>query len=149
MTSPAWTLRPARPDDRVFLLRLKEAAMRCYVEQVWGWDDAEQAAFLDEGFVPERWQIIQVQGQDAGVLVVEEDAEQLYLAEIELLPVWQGRGIGTAAIGSLMERALVAGKPITLRVLHVNKRARALYERLGFQPYKEIETHTYLSWEKR
>lgn len=148
MTSLAWTLRPAHPEDRGFLLALKEAAMRRYVEQVWGWDDAEQVAYFDERFVPERWQIIQVEGQDAGVLIVEEDAEQVYLAEIEVLPAWQGRGIGTAAIGSLIERASTAGKPVTLRVLHVNKRARALYERLGFRPYKEIDTHVYLRWER-
>jgi GNAT superfamily N-acetyltransferase len=147
MTSPAWTLRRARPEDREFLLALKEAAMRPYVEQVWGWDDAEQAAYFDERFVPEHWQIIQVGGQDAGVLIVEEDAEQVYLAEIEVLPAWQGQGIGTAAIGSLMERATATGKPLNLRVLHVNTRARALYERLGFRPYKEIDTHIYLRWE--
>src|SRR6266481_9751927 len=52
LSSPPWTLRPARPDDRGFLLALKEAAMRRYVEQVWGWDDAEQAAYFDERFVP-------------------------------------------------------------------------------------------------
>jgi GNAT superfamily N-acetyltransferase len=147
MTSPAWTLRLARPEDRGFLLALKEAAMRPYVEQVWGWDDAEQAAYFDERFVPEHWQIIQVEGQDAGVLIVEEDAEQVYLAEIEVLPAWQGQGIGTAAIGSLIARATATGKPLNLRVLHVNTRARALYERLGFRPYKEIDTHIYLRWE--
>ncbi len=121
--------------------------MRRYVEQVWGWDDAEQAAYFDERFVPERWEIIQAEGRDAGVLIVEEDAEQVYLAEIEVLPAWQGRGIGTAVIGSLMTRATAAGKPLNLRVLHVNTRARALYERLGFRPYKEIDTHVYLRWE--
>jgi RimJ/RimL family protein N-acetyltransferase len=45
-----------------------------------------------------------------------------------------------------MDRALASGKPLSLRVLHVNQRARALYERLGFVPFKEIETHTYLRW---
>jgi RimJ/RimL family protein N-acetyltransferase len=45
-----------------------------------------------------------------------------------------------------MERAAAVGKPLTLRVLHANPRARALYERLGFQAFKEIETHTYMRW---
>jgi ribosomal protein S18 acetylase RimI-like enzyme len=148
MNSPRWTLRPARADDREFLLALKEAAMRRYVEQVWGWDDAQQAAYFDERFVPERWQIIQVEGQDAGVLIVEEDAEEVYLAEIEVLPAWQGQGIGTAVICSLIDHASAVGKATTLRVLHVNKRARTLYERLGFRPYEEIETHVYLRWER-
>jgi RimJ/RimL family protein N-acetyltransferase len=45
-----------------------------------------------------------------------------------------------------MQEAAAAGKPLTLRVLHVNERARGLYERLGFRPFKEIETHVYLRW---
>jgi ribosomal protein S18 acetylase RimI-like enzyme len=46
-----------------------------------------------------------------------------------------------------MDRAVAAGKPLSLRVLRVNERARSLYERLGFSPFREIETHTYLSWD--
>jgi ribosomal protein S18 acetylase RimI-like enzyme len=132
--------------DRDFLFDLNEATMREQVEQVWGWDDAEQRAFLEARFQPDRWQIIQAHGQDIGVLIVEEGDDEIYLAEIEILPEWQGRGIGAAIVRSLMEQAAVSAKPLTLRVLHVNQRAWALYERLGFCPFKEIETHAYLRW---
>jgi GNAT superfamily N-acetyltransferase len=70
--------------------------MREYVDRVWGWDD-----------------------EDIGLLIVEERADELYLAEIQLLPAWQGLGIG-----------------------RVNE--RALYERLGMRVYDEIDTHAYL-----
>ena len=140
-------LRRARADDRAFLLALKAAAMKPYVDQVWGWDDAEQVAYFDDRFVPDRTQIIQVDGRDVGVLIVEEDGEHVYLADIEVLPAWQGRGIGSAIIEALKERASAVNKPLTLRVLKVNTRARAFYERLGFRPYKDIDTHTYLVWE--
>jgi ribosomal protein S18 acetylase RimI-like enzyme len=69
------------------------------------------------------------------------------LAEIEILPEWQGRGIGSAVVRSLMREAASRQKPLTLRVLHINQRARTLYERLGFQPFREIETHSYLYWD--
>jgi ribosomal protein S18 acetylase RimI-like enzyme len=147
MSPPSWTLRLARPDDRDFLLGLKQATMQTSIDQVWGWDDAEQRVFFDDRFTPERWQIIQVEGEDVGVLVVDEDQEQLFLAEIELLPIWQGRGIGTSVIRSLMASSAESGKSIRLRVLHVNSRARELYERLGFRTFKEIDTHTYLCWD--
>jgi hypothetical protein len=62
VNEPSWGLRVARPDDREFLLRLNEATMREYVERVWGWDEGEQAALLEERFQPERWQIIQSRG---------------------------------------------------------------------------------------
>jgi ribosomal protein S18 acetylase RimI-like enzyme len=142
----SWRLRPARPEDYDFLSALHEAAMREYVERVWGWDDAEQARILRSRFHPEGWRIIQSENQDIGLLVVDEEDRAIRLAEIELLPAWQGRGIGSSIVRWLMEEAARVGKPLTLRVLHVNGRARALYERLGFRPFKEIETHVYLRW---
>lgn len=121
--------------------------MREYVERVWGWDEAEQTTLFENRFQPERWQIIQSSGQDIGVLVVEDQTEEIILASIEILPDWQGQGVGSSVIRSLMGRAAASGKPLALRVLRVNERARSLYERLGFRPFKEIETHTYLRWE--
>ena len=143
----SWDLRSARASDRDFLYALNEATMRDYVERVWGWDDEAQAAFFDNRFQPDAWQVIQVGGQEIGVLILEEREGEIYLAEIQILPNWQGRGIGSAIVRSLMDSAVTAGKPVTLRVLHVNKRARALYERLGFRPIKQIDTHTYLTWQ--
>lgn len=147
MSTAAWRLRPALPGDRDFLFALHRAATREYVELVWGWDEDAQVAFFDDRFAPERWQIVRAGDADVGVLIVERDETGIYLAEIELLPEWQGRGIGSAVIRSLTEEATASGKELTLRVLHANPRARALYERLGFRPFEEIETHTYLRWE--
>jgi ribosomal protein S18 acetylase RimI-like enzyme len=146
MDERSWSLRSARPGDRDFLFHLNEVTMREHVEDVWGWDDSEQIVFFETRFHPESWQIIQSDGQDIGVLVAEEEADEIYLAEIEILPEWQGQGIGSSVVRSLMKRAAASGKPLTLRVLHVNESARLLYERLGFRPFKEIETHIYLRW---
>ena len=142
----SWDLRQARPEDRDFLFDLNRMTMKDYVEQVWGWDDQQQIAFFDDRFSPDQWQIIRADGTDIGVLIVEEDAREIYLAEIQILPEWQGRGIGSSVIRALMEKGKATGKSLTLRVLHVNPRARALYERFGFRPFKAIETHTYLRW---
>lgn len=120
--------------------------MREHVERVWGWDHGKQVAFFDEHFRPDKSQIIRVDGEDIGVLIVEPAETEIYLAEIQILPGWQGRGIGSSVVRSLMNEAANSGKAVTLRVLHVNDRARALYERLGFVPYKDTETHTYLRW---
>jgi ribosomal protein S18 acetylase RimI-like enzyme len=146
MAEILWSLREARSDDLEFLLALHEATMREYVERVWGWDDDQQASILRSRFRPELWQIVQAENQDIGMLVVEDEAGGIRLAEIEILPAWQSRGIGSAIIRRLMEQAAETGRPLTLRVLHVNERARALYKRLGFRPFKEIETHVYLHW---
>jgi ribosomal protein S18 acetylase RimI-like enzyme len=121
--------------------------MRDYVDATWGWDDDEQVAFFDEHFDPTRCQILQVGRVDVGVLAVDERADEIYVAEIQLLPQWQGRGIGSSVVESLIERGAATNKPVTLRVLRTNPRATALYARLGFQPFREIETHIYLQRE--
>jgi ribosomal protein S18 acetylase RimI-like enzyme len=54
-----------------------------------------------------------------------------YLAQIELHPDRQGRGIGSRLIRSLLHQARQQGRDFTLDVLVVNQRAQALYRRLG------------------
>jgi ribosomal protein S18 acetylase RimI-like enzyme len=142
--TPVWDIRPARADDRSFLVALHEVTMRSYVDATWGWDDEEQRAFFDAHFDPRRCQILQVDGVDVGVLAVEELVDEICLAEIQLLPAWQGKGIGSAVVRSLAERGAADGKPVTLRVLHANPRAAAFYTRLGFRSVREIETHVYM-----
>jgi len=139
-----WILRPASADDRDFLFKVNRITMRAYVDATWGWDDDEQVAFFDDHFDPERCEIVQAENEDIGVLTVEERADEIYLAEIQLLPQWQARGIGSSIIRSLLERGATAGKPVTLRVLHSNPRAATLYESLGFAAFRRIETHTYM-----
>jgi hypothetical protein len=75
VSQPSWNLRPARLDD--VLVELHESTMRDYVEQVWGWDAAEQAALFERRFQPERWQIIQVEGTDIGLLIVENESDEI------------------------------------------------------------------------
>jgi ribosomal protein S18 acetylase RimI-like enzyme len=146
MGTPSWELRQARPEDRDFLFDLNRATMKEYVERVWGWDESGQITFFDDRFAPDQWQIIQADGTDIGVLIVQEDARQIHVAEIQILPEWQGRGIGSSVVRELMDRGTATGRSLTLRVLHANPRARALYERFGFRAFKSIETHTYLRW---
>ncbi len=146
-TTPDWGLRPARAEDREFLRRLHELSFRRHVELVWGWDDDEQLAFFERRFQPARLQNVQSGGEDVGVLSVEDLDGELFLADIEIHPRWQGRGIGSSIVRSLQDRAGTAGKALTLEVLHVNSRARALYERLGFRPTEEDGIRARLHWD--
>ena len=43
------SLRRAAPPDSDVLYAIHVAAMRDYVEQTWGWDDAQQKFFSDGG----------------------------------------------------------------------------------------------------
>lgn len=131
-------LRPATSADSEYCFRLHEAAMGGYVTAVWGWDEQAQRGFHALAFSPGRWQIITVDGEDAGMLHVEHRPTEIYLARIELHPDHQGRGVGGRLIRSLLHQARRQGRDLTLDVLAVNQRAQALYRRLGLH---EVSRH--------
>jgi ribosomal protein S18 acetylase RimI-like enzyme len=125
-------LRPATADDAEFFFDLHQASLGPYVDQIWGWDDDEQRAYLAGHLVLERVRVIVVDGVDVGRLDVEEHDDEIFLALIELAPEHQGRSIGSRLIRELLDRAGADGKCVTLSVLEVNPRAYQLYRRLGF-----------------
>jgi ribosomal protein S18 acetylase RimI-like enzyme len=122
--------------------------MRPYVEPIWGWDEDEQGRRFDAHFDPATIEIITREGQDAGAVSIEKRDDTLFLSNIQILPAFQGRGIGTAIIEEMLDEARALGLPATLRVLK-NNPARRLYERLGFRIFGETETHYLMSTKSR
>ena len=141
-----YSLRPVIDADYEFLARLHEATMKETVSQIWGWDDERQAAYFREHWNTANRRVIVVDGLDAGVLEVERRPDAIWLANIEIAPEYQGRGLGSAIIRDLLTEARARGVPLTLQVNRVN-RARALYERLGFVETGRTETHYLMAAE--
>jgi GNAT superfamily N-acetyltransferase len=138
-------LAPFTTDDRDFAFHVAEATMRAYVEQAFGhWDGNDQRRRSDEN-EPAICRIIVVDGVRAGILVVEDRPDEIFLARIFVLPTFQRRGIGSALIQSLMQRARAERKPLRLRVLAVNP-ARRLYERLGFTVTHQTPERFYMEY---
>jgi GNAT superfamily N-acetyltransferase len=136
-----YTLRQATNNDYDFLYMLHRAALQDYVFQTWGrWEEEWQSARFRTNFDPSDYQIIVVDGNDVGEIILVEREADLYIASIEILPEYQGHGIGTAIIEDILARADRAGLPVGLQVLKVNP-ARRLYERLGFAMIGETDTH--------
>jgi ribosomal protein S18 acetylase RimI-like enzyme len=127
------SLRSAVTADSEFCFQLHKAAMGGYVTAVWGWDEQVQRSFHARAFDPAGWQIICADGSDAGVIAVDCRPGEIYLSRIELLPAYQGRGIGTGLVRELIGEAGRRGQQLALDVLAVNQRARALYQRLGLR----------------
>jgi ribosomal protein S18 acetylase RimI-like enzyme len=140
----AYTLRQATTADYNFLWQLHVATMREYVAMTWGWDEDKQADYFRAHFNPAGSQIIVVDGQEAGILAVERRPGEIFLSTIEILPAWQGQGLGTAVLGDLLAEAARERRAIRLQVLKVNP-ARRLYERLGFAVTGETATHDQLT----
>lgn len=140
-----YSLREADEEDFAWLRQLHHATMRDTVAQIWGWDEARQEVYFREHFDAHRLSIIQIAGRDIGVLEVEDRPEEIFLADIQIDPLEQGKGIGSAVLLDLQRRAVARQVPLTLQVNRAN-RARALYERLGFTVTGETETHYQMRW---
>lgn len=141
----AYSLRQAVDADYDFLYDLNRLTLREYIEPLWGWHEEWQEDYFRAKFDAAARQIVMVDGQDAGVIVVEERPEELYLGLIELLPEVQGQGIGTTLINRLKAQAHQTNRPLALHVLKTNQPARRLYERLGFQVVEEEENRFRMS----
>ena len=131
LTEPVFALRPATPADAEFCYQLHKAAMGEYITAIWGWDEQAQRAFQERAFNPGGWQIITAGQADIGMLDVDYRPGEIYLSRIEIHPGHQGQGIGTRIISALVEEAERKGQHLVLDVLTVNRRAQALYRRLG------------------
>ena len=65
------------------------------------------------------------------MLDIEYRPGEIYLSRIEITPGHQRLGIGSRIIRALLEEAERTGQDLVLDVLTVNRRAQALYRRLG------------------
>ena len=113
--------------------------MRPYVEATWGaWNEDEQLAKHALNYQPQTHKIITVGAEEVGLLAVEEHDDHLWLVKVYLLEAWRNQGIGRSLIYQVLYQARELGKPVRLRVLRVNNRARKLYESLGFRVVSEM-----------
>jgi ribosomal protein S18 acetylase RimI-like enzyme len=128
-------LRVATADDRDFLYDLHRRSLGDAIEATWGpWDDELQRQFHRDWFDPQHVEIVLIGGRPVGMIQADSTAlDTFYISRIEVDPDLQNRGVGTALMQHLVERALQSGaQAVELHVLELN-RARELYERLGFR----------------
>jgi ribosomal protein S18 acetylase RimI-like enzyme len=141
--------RPALPTDKEMVYRINCAAYRdLVIAQFGAWDETWQRDYFEKKWNPDRYSII-CSGDDAiGVLATENYPDHIFLAEIQIDPSYQNRGIGSQIMNELCAEAQHRNIPIRLRVLRLN-RARRLYERLGFVQISENATHFYMEWRQK
>lgn len=125
-------LRQATADDFAFFFQLHKDTLGPYVDQVWGWDDADQRIYLQRTIDYADTRVIVADDVDIGRLKVERRPQDIYLGLIEIAPSHQGRGVGTQIVRNVMDGAFAAGRSVCLNVLRVNTGAYRLYRRLGF-----------------
>lgn len=144
----AFAFRIATPQDKPFLYELHKAVSeRIIISQFGVWDEDWQRKRFEENWTALTHQILTIDGKPVGILAVTEAVDARVLNNIELLPSYQSKGIGTAVISREIQIAKETRVPLRLQVLKHNVRARQLYERLGFRQTREDDHFDYLEWQ--
>jgi len=129
--------RAARADEER-LFALHRDAMRDYVEETWGWDEAWQRSFFTQTFAPARHALIMRREAAfslghtlVGRICLTRHWRRVFLRDIELVAAERNRGLGTAIVSAILELARARRQAVELLVLKCNP-AQRLYARLGF-----------------
>lgn len=130
--------------DLEFARTLHHRAYRDVVIRQFGlWDETIQDGFFSAKWGKNSDQIILLDGSPIGALSIAQHADHIFLYEIQILPEYQGRGLGSRIIKQQLEYAQKLHLPLRLQVLREN-RAKQLYLRLGFSVIGTSDTHIIL-----
>ncbi len=141
--SSTLTLRNADPQDQAFVDALTRSVMNDYVSETWFLPNEREAYFRKNAFDLQTTKIIHLEQKDIGRLSISETTDFTLIDNVQLLPEFQGLGIGHALINALIERSRDRKAYVKLQVLRVNP-ARLLFEQLGFYIYAQDAERFYM-----
>lgn len=105
--------------------------MRADLERLGRYDEHRVRQRLRDSFSLEHTSIVELDGDFAGSVTVRPADGGLSLEHFYLAPAFQGRGLGSAVLHTLLEQSDAQGMTVRLNVLQGSP-ARHLYERCGF-----------------
>ncbi len=142
-------MRPATADDLDFLVGVFLSAGREMITASRGsWDATSERVQFEEQLDLSSTRVIRSGTIDVGFIMLVTKAEDVELHTICVLPEHQGLGIGSRITNEVVQSAAESGRGVVLSVLKENKRARALYERLGFVVAGESKHHDHMRFNK-
>jgi len=140
-----YSLKIATQEDYDFIYNLNKTNMEDYVIETWGnWNENFQKDFFSRYLQTLEFQIIVIKNKSVGIVAFSRNKTSINIDEIQLLPEYQNRGIGTLILSDIIASAQKAKIEITLRVLKVNYIAQKFYDKLGFEKIGDTETHFLL-----
>jgi len=135
--------RKANDDDLAFLLQLRKASMGKHLAAAGLLlSDQQHLERIKEHFNDS--QLILINHKPIGLLQLAIMPDRIHIRQFQILPKFQGKGVGTQVLNLLIAKALQRHLPITLNVLLAN-RAKRLYQRVGFKvsAQNDIEYQMY------
>jgi ribosomal protein S18 acetylase RimI-like enzyme len=119
--------------------------MEDYVIETWGnWNEYFQKDFFSRYLQTLEFQIIVIKNKSVGIVAFSRNKTSINIDEIQLLPEYQGRGIGTLILSDIIASAQKSKIEITLSILKVNYIAQKFYDKLSFEKIGDTETHFLL-----
>lgn len=142
-----YRLIDASPADETWLDGLRRRAYEDLFNATWGgWDEARHLRQFSQSMKRGHISIIEVDGKRVGMVQLLEDSEAVEVAEIQIDPSDQSRGVGTSVLLDVISDACGRGRDVRLSVGLKNQRAIRLYERLGFSSVARSETHCHMRY---
>jgi ribosomal protein S18 acetylase RimI-like enzyme len=134
------SIKVATLKDHQAVLKLKRLAFKVYVEQVWGWKEAEQKQFVSQELAQGGIFLVHLDRQVRATycLLESDDCTKVYSFYVH--PEQQSLGLGSYLLKTVMPPSV-----LRLQVLKVNSSAKAFYESHGFNIEGEDEHHWHLS----
>ncbi|MDX6353152.1 MAG: hypothetical protein QOF98_55 [Streptomyces sp.] len=112
-------------------MELRAAVMRPDLERLGRYDEHRVRQRLRDSFSPGHTHAITVDRELAGCVTLRAGDDAHFLEHFYLTPQHQGRGLGSAVLRTLLERADAQRTTVRLIVLQ-GSAARRLYDRHGF-----------------
>ena len=140
-----YRLISALPSHEGWLENLRRNVYQELFRATWGgWDEARHVRQFAECIKKGHISIIEVEDVDAGMVQLFEEPEAVEVAEIQVHPTHQNRGLGSRVLTDIIVDAHRRRKCVRLSLGLKNEKALRLYERLGFRRVGQSETHTHM-----
>lgn len=148
------SLRPAKPDDEDFLLRVFRSTREDELALT-AWDDAQKEDFIRMQYAAQQadytarfpdgeYAVILYGDTPAGRIWIGRSDAEIRLLDIALLPEFQKRGIGTHLLNALIAESNRVRKPLRHSVFKFNTDAFSFYQRLCFRMTGECAAYVFL-----
>ncbi len=133
--------------DFAALAAVERAAAERYRDA--GYDPADWAATRPDEFLEYQangllW-VAAVHARALGFVMCDIYGDSMHIEEIDVLPEFQGQGIGKALLVAAISRAGTRGmKRVTLRTFHTTPWSVGLYRKLGFDTVAPLDLPPYI-----
>jgi len=139
------SFRRAIANDRAFLLTLRKTSMNAHLKVAGIYlDDHSHMQRIDEFFSDSN--IILYQNKTIGLLKLGLFSDKIHIRQFQLMPQYQGLGIGSRVLGLVKCKAQEKKLDITLNVL-LNNPAKELYLRHDFVVIDSNELEFQMRWQ--